>query len=254
MFEIKKIGPFVLLFCFGFASFAQKSLSAKEIIQKADEVMKGVKSTRAEIIITTVRPKWSREMKMKTWSMGTKLSMILFTSPVKEKGTSFLMKDKEVWNWIPSIERTIKLPPSMMMQSFMGTDFTNDDLVKQSSIVEDYDHKIIGEATIEGRKCYKIEMIPHEDAAVVWGKILVWVSHDNYFQLKVNFYDEDEELVNKMVAYDIKKMGDKLLPAKMEITPMNKKGQKTIMEYLSIEFDVPFKENFFTVQNMKRLK
>lgn len=251
---MKKTGFLFFLMLATTPFIAQNSISAKEIIKKADEVMKGVKSTKAEMIITTVRPKWSRTMKMKTWSQGTKLSMILFTSPVKDKGTSFLMKGKEVWNWIPSIERTIKLPPSMMMQSFMGTDFTNDDLVKQSSIVEDYDHKIIGEATIEGRKCYKIEMIPHEDAAVVWGKIIVWITHDNYFQLKVNFYDEDDELVNVMKAYDIKKMGGKLLPAKMEITPLDKKGQKTIMEYISIEFDIPFKDNFFTVQNMKRLK
>lgn len=233
---------------------AQSDLTAKQIIKKADEVLKGVKTTKSEMTVTTVRPKWSRTMKMKTWSEGTKLSMILFISPVKEQGTSFLMKGKEVWNWIPSIERTIKLPPSMMMQSFMGTDFTNDDLVKQSSIVEDYEHKILGEATIDGRVCYKIEMIPHEDAAVVWGKIIVWVSHDNFFQLKVNFYDEDDELVSMMKASDIKIMGGKLLPAKMEMTPMDKKGQKTIMEYLSIEFDKPFKANFFTVQNMKRLK
>jgi len=251
---MKKLGLIGLIMLTTLSFVAQSKMTAKQIVQKADEVLKGVKTTKAEMTVTTVRPKWNRTMKMKTWSQGTKLSMILFTSPVKDKGTSFLMKGKEVWNWIPSIERTIKLPPSMMMQSFMGTDFTNDDLVKQSSIVEDYDHKIIGEATIEGRKCYKIEMIPHEDAPVVWGKILVWITHDNYFQLKVNFYDEDNELVNVMKAYDIKKMGGKLLPAKMEITPMDKKGQKTIMEYLSIEFDAPFKDNFFTVQNMKRLK
>ena len=250
---MKKIG-FIVLLMLATIPFVAQTMSAKAIIKKADEVMKGIKTTRAEMTVTTIRPKWKRTMKMKTWSQGTKLSMILFTSPVKEKGTSFLMKGKEVWNWIPSIERTIKLPPSMMMQSFMGTDFTNDDLVKQSSIVEDYDHKIVGEATIEGRKCYKIEMIPHEDAAVVWGKILVWVSHNDYFQLKVNFYDEDDELVNKMIAYDIKKMGGKLLPAKMEVTPLDKKGQKTIMEYTSLEFDAPFQNNFFTVQNMKRLK
>lgn len=245
---------FIILSIVSFSTYAQESLTAKQIVEKSDEVLKGVKTTQAEMIITTVRPKWSRTMKMKTWSEGTNLSMILFISPVKDKGTSFLMKGKEVWNWIPSIERTIKLPPSMMMQSFMGTDFTNDDLVKQSSIVEDYDHKIIGEATLEGEKCYKIEMIPHENAAVVWGKIIVWITHDNYFQLKVNFYDEDDELVNVMKAYDIKMMGGKLLPAKMEMTPIDKKGQKTIMEYFSIEFDVPFKANFFTVQNMKRLK
>ncbi len=251
---MKKLGVIVVLMLSTISFVAQNTISAKDIVKKADEVMKGVKSTQSEMVITTVRPKWSRTMKMKTWSEGTKLSMILFTSPVKDKGTSFLMKGKEVWNWIPSIERTIKLPPSMMMQSFMGTDFTNDDLVKQSSIVEDYSHKIIGEETIEGRKCYKIEMIPHDDAAVVWGKIVIWISRDNYFQLKVNYYDEDDEIVNTMKSYGIKKMGGKLLPTKMEITPMDKKGQKTLMEYISLEFDVSFKDSFFTLQNMKRLK
>jgi outer membrane lipoprotein-sorting protein len=233
---------------------AQNKLSAKEIMIKADELMRGVKTTKAEMTITSVRPKWTREMRMKTWSKGTKLSMILMTYPAKEKGTSFLMKDKEVWNWIPTIERTIKLPPSMMMQSWMGTDFTNDDLVKQSSIIEDYDHKILGDANVGNESCYKIELIPHEDAAVVWGKLIIFVSKKNFFQLRVNFYDEDEELVNVMKASNIKKLGGKLLPSKMEIIPQDKKGQKTIMEYTRLEFDLPIDDNFFTVQKMKRLK
>ena len=244
----------IILIVLFIAKVASAQISAKDIVKKSDEIFKGVETTKALMSIKTVRPKWSRTMKMKSWSKGTKLSMILFLSPIKDKGTSFLMKGKEVWNWIPSIERTIKLPPSMMMQSFMGTDFTNDDLVKQSSIVEDYEHKIIGDSIIDGRKCYKIEMIPHENAAVVWGKIITWISYDNYFQLKVNFYDEDEELLNIMQSSEIKMMGGKLIPTRMEMTPLDKKGQKTIMEYISIEFDVPFKPNFFSVQNMKRLK
>ena len=231
-----------------------QNMTAKEIIKKSDDILKGVKTTKAEMTIKTIRPKWSREMKMKTWSKGDKQSMILITAPVKDKGSAFLMKDKEVWNWIPSIERTIKLPPSMMMQSWMGTDFTNDDLVKQSSVVNDYKHKLLGEEVIEGKKCYKIQMIPNEDAAVVWGKIITWIEKENYFQMKVEFFDEDDELVNRMRSYNVKKMGGRLMPTKMEIVPVDKKGQKTVMEYTSLEFDAPIEDSFFTTKNMKKLK
>ncbi len=235
-------------------SLLAQELTAKEIIEKADAIMKGVTSTKAEMTITTVRPKWTREMKMKTWSKGTDLSMILITSPVKDKGTAFLMRKKEVWNWMPSIERTVKLPPSMMMQNWMGTDFTNDDLVKQSSVVVDYTHKIVGEEKIEGRLCYKIELTPKEDAPVVWGKIYSWVDKTDYFQMKVEFYDEDDYLINVMKASDVKVLGGKKMPTKMEMIPMEKKGHSTVMTYTNMEFDVEIDDSFFSVQNMKRLK
>lgn len=242
----------VLSIFYSFSATAQ--LTAEEIIKKSDEIMKGIKSTQSELVITTVRPKWTRTMEVKSWSKGKDLSLIYVESPVKDKGTTFLMKDKEVWNWIPSIERTIKMPPSMMMQNWMGTDFTNDDLVQESSIVTDYDHKIIGDSTINGKPCYKIQLIPHEDAAVAWGKIVSFVDKEHFFQLRSEFYDEDFELVNVMNSYDIKEMGGRLLPAKMEMIPVDKKGQKTVMEYKSIEFDVPIEDSFFTVQNMKRIR
>lgn len=254
MRELSKIVLLITVFGLNHSLVAQNTLTAKQIIKKSDDLMRGVKTTKAEMTIKTIRPKWSREMRMKSWSKGQKLSMMLVTSPAKEKGTVFLMKEKEVWNWIPSVERTIKLPPSMMMQSWMGTDFTNDDLVKQSSVVDDYTHKIIGEEVIEGRNCYKIEMIPNEDAAVVWGKIHTWVDKKDFLQLKVEFYDEDGDLVNVMNASNIKKMGGRLVPAKLEVIPVDKKGQKTVMEYLSLEFDTPLNEGFFTIQNMKKVK
>ena len=194
------------------SAFAQ-DLTALEIIQKADAVMKGTKSSSAVMKITTERPKWSREMTIKSWSLGDDYSMMLVTDPPKEKGTAFLMIDKEVWNWIPSLDRNIKMPPSMMMQSWMGTDLTNDDLVQQSSIVTDYHHKLLGKEDIEGRTCYKLELIPKEDAAVVWGKIVVWVDVEEYFQMRTEFYDEDEELVNVMQASDVKMMGGRRVPA-----------------------------------------
>ena len=230
-----------------------QSLTAKDIIEKSDKILKGVSTTKAEMSITTVRPKWSKEMNVKTWSKDRNKSLIFIESPAKDKGTTFLMKEKEVWNWIPSIERTIKMPPSMMMQNWMGTDFSNDDLVKESSVIVDYTHKMIGDSTIDGKPCYKIELIPKEDAAVVWGKIISFVDKESFFQLRSEFYDEDEDLVNIMNASNIQKMGGRLIPTKMEMIPVDKKGQKTVLEYKSIEFDIPIEDKFFSVQNMKRL-
>ncbi|MDX5583637.1 MAG: outer membrane lipoprotein-sorting protein, partial [Aureibaculum sp.] len=134
------------LLYFTMISWAQ---SAEDIIRKADEKYRG-KSSYSEMTIDIVRPKWSKQMKIKGWTEGTKYSVSIVTSPAKEKGTVFLMRDKEVWNYMPTIDRTIKFPPSMMLQNWMGTDLTNDDLVKQSSILVDYTHKIIGEEPKEG--------------------------------------------------------------------------------------------------------
>ncbi|MFY0675413.1 MAG: outer membrane lipoprotein-sorting protein [Bacteroidia bacterium] len=241
-----------LLFAiFTFSAIAQ---DAKEIIRKADEKNRG-NSSKGEVTIKIQRPKWSREMTMKTWSYGTDYSMTLVTSPAKEKGMGFLKREKEVWNWVPRVERLIKLPPSMMMQSWMGTDFTNDDLVKQSSIVDDYDHKILGDSTIENRKCWKIEMIPHEDAAVVWGKVVVWIDQQEYIQMKVKSFDEDGFLVSTLNAFDVKNMGGKVIATRLEMIPADKENHKTIFIQNSMEFDVKdLNPDFFTPQNLKRIR
>ena len=226
---------------------------AKEIIRKSDELLRG-ESSIAEITMKIVRPSWERTMKMKAWTLGDEFALILIEEPVKEKGTVFLKRSDELWNWIPRISRTIKLPPSMMSQSWMGTDMSNDDLVKQSSILKDYTHKVIGKEDIEGRSCHIIEMIPTEEAAVVWGKIVVWVDAERFIQMKVEQYDEDFELMATTIASDIKSFGKRLLPAKLEIIPSDEPGNKTILEYLSLEFDMPMKEEFFSQQNMKRIR
>lgn len=234
-----------------FSSFYGQT--AQEIIQKAEDKMRSG-SLYAEMSITTVRPKWSRTMSMKTWSKGTDFSIVLITAPAKEKGTVFLKRYKEAWNWVPSIQRSIKLPPSMMSQSWMGTDFTNEDMIQESSNVRDYKHKILKDSTIEGRKVWKIELIPYEETAVVWGKVIVFIDKVDYIQLRSEMYDEDGDLVNTMKASNIKEMGGKILATKMEMIPEDKNGHKTILEYSMIEFDKPIEEQFFSVQNMKRLK
>lgn len=231
---------------------AQQSEDAATIVRKADERMRG-NTSFAEMSITTVRPKWTRTMDLKTWTKGNTLALILVTSPAKDKGTAFLKRKKEVWNWLPSLERTIKLPPSMMSQSWMGTDFTNDDLVKESSIVDDYNQKILGSAQQGGRECYKIELIPKPETAVVWGKIIVWISQKDYLELRSEFYDEAGTLSQTMVASEVKMLGGKLLPSQMDMTPEGKKGHKTTIVYKSLVFDKPLADDFFTTGNMTKV-
>lgn len=229
------------------------SQEAREIVKKADEKAKG-KTSIANITIQTIRPGWSREMIMKAWTKGNDWSLILVLAPAKEKGVVFLKRKKEVWNWIPSIERNIKMPPSMMSQSWMGTDFTNDDLVKEASILEDYNHSFLKETTIDGRLCYTIQLIPKPKSAVVWGKVIMAIDKKDFMTLHVEYFDEDGSLINTMHCSDIKMLGGRLLPGKMEMIPANKKGNKTIMLYNLLVFDTPIDDSYFTTQNMTKAK
>ena len=227
--------------------------TAYDIVKKSEDNVKGT-SNYTELEINTVRPTWNRKMVAKSWSLGTKYSMILIDQPARDKGTVFLKSDKEIWNYVPSIERNVKLPPSMMMQSWMGTDFNNDDLVNESSLTRDYTHKLIGQETLRGFDCYKIEFMPKPDAAVVWGKIIGYISKDNYLQIKSDFYDEYEELVQVIEGFDIKQFDDRTLPARIRVTPLDKEGHYTEMINTKIDFDIEVDEDFFTTQNMSRIR
>lgn len=230
-----------------------QELTATEIIDKADKKNRG-ETNQGTMVMKIVRPDWERTVEMKSWSKGDDFFLIYITAPAKDKGQVFLKRYKEMWNWVPSIERMIKIPPSMMMQSWMGSDFTNDDLVKQSSIVKDYTHTLIGEETIRGQACYKIELIPYPDAPVVWGKIISWVTKDGYNLWKSEYYDEDEFLINIQNASEIKDFGDRQLPSVMEIIPADEPEKKTILIIKESIFNEPIKESFFTQQNMKRVR
>lgn len=227
--------------------------NATEIVKKMDETMRG-ESLEAEVTMTIVRPDWSREVSMKSWSRGSEYSMILITAPARDRGTAFLKRGNEIWNWIPNVGRTIKMPPSMMMQSWMGSDFTNDDLVRESSAVTDYEHELVGEKTIQGYECYKIEMTPKPDAPVVWTRVDVWISKEEYIELRAEFYDEFGELINVMNGMDVKDFDGRQLPSRMEMIPMDKEGHMTVLEYKSMEFNENIPESFFSVQNMRRLQ
>lgn len=243
-----------VLFLSGFGWVkAQENITAKDVIDKADKLMRG-NSSYSEMSMKIIRPKWDRSLSFKVWSKGTDYSLVYVTAPAKEKGHVFLKRKHEMWNWVPSIERMIKIPPSMMMQSWMGSDITNDDIVKESSIVKDYTHEIIGSETIHGHECYKILLIPNEDAPVVWGKIISCISKKESFILKNEYYDEDGFLVNLETLSKIENVGDRTIPTYFEIIPVEKEGYKTIMEFNKIEFNKPIRDDFFSIQNMKRIR
>jgi len=208
--------------------FSQE-FTAKEIIDKADKKNRG-DTQQGTMEMKIVRPDWERTDEMKSWSKGDDYFIIYITAPAKDKGQVFLKRKKEMWNWVPTIDRMIKIPPSMMMQSWMGSDFTNDDLVKQSSIVKDYTHTLLEEEVVREQLCYKIELIPLPDAPVVWGKIISWITKDGLNLWKSEYYDEDEFLINIENAYDLKDFGDRTLPSRMEIIPADEPG-KTVPSF-----------------------
>ena len=235
-----------------FSSYSQE-MTAKEIVKRANDKVTGT-SSQGTMKMSIVRPDWSREVSMKSWSKGTECYLIYITEPVKDKGQVFMKRGQDMWNWMPSINRMIKLPPSMMSQSWMGSDFTNDDLVRMNSIIEDFTHEIVGSERIEGYDCYIIELVPKPDAAVVWGKIRLWISKEEYYELKGEYFDEDLVLVNTMTSSNIKQMGDRMLPSRTVMAPVDKPGNQTILEMVDITFDKPIDDNFFSQQNMKNVR
>ena len=236
----------------GFFQFSSAQ-TAGDIIERMEEVMHG-ESSIAEMTMTIERPRYTRDVSMKAWSLGENYSLILLTAPARDQGTTYLKRQNEIWNYVPNIDRTIKMPPSMMSQSWMGSDFTNDDLVRESSTVDDYEHRILQEEEYNGRNAWVLELIPKPDTPIVYGKVLIWVDKEHYIQLKVENYDQRDELANTIEFLDIGEMGGRVFPARMVMTPADKPDQRTIMNYQSIEFDVDLSESFFTQQNMRRVR
>ncbi|GAB7230060.1 outer membrane lipoprotein-sorting protein [Vibrio rotiferianus] len=234
-------------------SFTAVAESAFDIVQKSDQAMRG-DSSYTESTMEIIRPDWTRSMTMKSWTKGTDLSLVLVTAPAKDKGSASLKRQREMWNWVPSIERVIKIAPSMLSQSWMGSDFTNDDLINQSSIVVDYQHELKGEHVFDGDKVWVIDAVAKPDAPVVWSKVTLWISRTTYLQRKVEFYDEFDERVNVMTTDDVKELGGRKLATRMEMQPLDKPDNKTVLITHQAQFDFDIDDSFFSQQQMKSLR
>lgn len=233
------------------ASWAQ--MDASEIVARSDAQMRG-DSSYSTATMNIIRPDWTRSMSMKSWTKGQELSLVLITAPAKDKGSASLKRYREMWNWIPNIERVIKIAPSMLGQSWMGSDFTNDDLINQSSIVVDYNHSLIGEETVDGELTYVIDALAKPDAPVVWSKVTLWISKQHYLQRKAEFYDEFDELVNTMTTYDVRSMGGRMLSTRMQMEPADKPGHRTELITHDAQFDFEIGDDFFSQAQMKSLR
>jgi outer membrane lipoprotein-sorting protein len=226
-----------------------RAQDAAELVRKADAHARG-KTSHAEVEIQVVRPGWTREMTLSTWAEGRDKALVRVTAPARDKGTAFLKRGHEVWNWIPSVERTIKLPPSMMSQSWMGTDMTNEDFVKEASIVDDYTAKPAGRDTLLGRPSAIVDLTPKPGAPVVWGRIRMWIGLKDYVELKTEFYDEDGSLVNTLTAEDVAELGGRMLPKRLVMRPADKPGNKTVVIYREMEFDIPIPDSRFSQRGL----
>jgi outer membrane lipoprotein-sorting protein len=231
-----------------------QALSATDIVRKADEKFNGEKSSFMVMSMTIIRPTWQRTVEFKNWSLGRDYALTLITAPAKDGNQTFLKRGTEMWSWNPSISRLIKLPPSMMSQGWMGSDYTNDDILKESSVVNDYSHEIIGEETIEARLCYKIKMVAKEAAAVVWGSQLRWIDKKDLLVIRTELYDEEGTLIRTETGSEIKTMDGRTIPSRLELIPADEPGNKTIVDIKDIKFNVQIPESFFSQQNMKNVR
>ncbi|MCH9741499.1 MAG: outer membrane lipoprotein-sorting protein [Epsilonproteobacteria bacterium] len=220
---------------------------AEEIIKKLDENMRG-QSIYLKMSMEVKSLGHKRTIKLENWAEGTKKSFVKITYPPKDRGITFLSLDNQMWQYVPKIERTIKIPPSMMLQNWMGSDITNDDMVKQNSIVEDYTARILEKK----ENNVTIELTPKEESAVVWGKIIVHIDTDTYTSSKDIFYDEEGKEVRTFTYSDIKKYGKYYIPTHWELRPSDKKENYTKIELEEIEYDIEISEQYFKKSALKR--
>jgi outer membrane lipoprotein-sorting protein len=251
---IRTIFAFLIITGLQATGVSAQGLSATDIIRKADEKFNGEKSSLMVMTMTIIRPTWQRSVEFKNWTLGKEYALTLITAPARDVGQTFLKRGTEMWNWNPSINRLIKLPPSMMSQGWMGSDYTNDDILKESSIVNDYDHKIEGEDVIEGRECYRIRMDAKEDAAVIWGHQIRWIDKKDFLFLKAELYDEDGVLVRTETGSEIKTMDGRVIPTKIVLSPADEPGNRTELLITEIKFNIPVQESYFSQQNMKNIR
>lgn len=224
--------------------------SASDIIQAMEENMRG-ESRVSDIEMKIVTRNWSRTLKMKSWEKGRTEFFTNILSPAKEKGISTLKIDNQMWNYLPNIDRVIKIPPSMMKQKWMGSDFTNDDLVRMSSLTDDYIPKVLETKEIDEKTVHIIELTPKMDAPVVWGKLLFTIIKDKNVPIQQDYYDENGKLVQILKFSNFKTVDGRLIPMQYEMEPQMKKNKKTIISFSNVKFNVPIDNTIFSVDRMK---
>jgi len=250
----KILNIILLLVLPAFTSINGQNLTPSEIVRKADEKFNGEKSGYSVMEMTIIRPTWERTVEFRSWSLGNDYALTFITAPAREKGQSFLKRGNEMWSWNPSINRLIKLPPSMMSQGWMGSDYTNDDILRESSAVTDYTHQLEREESAGGKECYKITLTAKPDAEIIWGHQIWWIDKKDYIIMKAELYDEDGYIVRTENASDLKVFDGRLIPSTIELIPAEKEGNRTVLKISEMKFNISVEESFFSQQNMKNIR
>ena len=240
----------VLLACL-LAPLSTHAQDAREIIDRVDRLMRG-ESSIARFTMDIRTENWDRSLTLHAWSLGTEHALIRVETPQKEAGMATLRADQEVWNYLPRVDRTIKVPSSMMMGSWMGSHFTNDDLVKESRLVDDYEIEIAFEGARDGAEVWEFVLVPLPEAPVVWGKIRYEVRKQDLMPTWARYYDESDEIIRTMTFTEIRLMGSRLVPTVMTMEPADKPGETTVVRYHELDFDVDLDEDYFSLRNLRR--
>ena len=222
------------------------------LVEKAFDYWRGM-SSYSEFSMTIHRPDFERTMILKGWTRGRGDALFFVQQPPKDAGNGSLKKGKEMWSYNPKINRAIKLPPSMMSQSWMGSDFSNDDLAKSDSILEDYDHIIVDKSVDDGHEIFTVESVAKEDAPVVWGKQILKI-RDDFILLNEQFYDEDMVLVKEMTAENIDDFSGRIFPRSWTMRRTDEEDRFTRLEYVALEFDIEIEDKMFTLASLKSKK
>ena len=222
---------------------------ARELVRAAWDSWRG-SSSHGEMTMTIHRPGWERTMSMRAWTRGEKHSLVRVTAPKKDAGNGTLMIENNMWSYSPKVNRVIKVPSSMMGQSWMGSDFSNKDVSRADDIVDQYTHTLAGKEEHEGHEVFVIESVPHEDAAVVWGKEVLRI-RDDHVLLAEEFYDQDGELVKTLEALEVGEVGGRMIATRQRMAKVDTEDEWTEMSVESMEYDVDLKDSLFTLSNLR---
>jgi hypothetical protein len=196
------------------------------------------------------RPDWERSMTMRAWTKGQEQSLVRVIKPKKDRGNGTLTDENSMWTFSPKVNRVIKVPSSMMAQSWMGSDFSNKDIARADDIIDQYDHTIIKSEEVDGIVVHEIESIPHEDAAVVWGREVLKIREDHVV-LEHAFYDQDDALVKKLVSLDVGEMGGRTIATRQRMVKTDNAEEWTEISVIDVEYEVDLKDSLFTLSNLR---
>jgi outer membrane lipoprotein-sorting protein len=230
-------------------SASAEEIDVKEIIHQIDQLYRS-NFSYSEVEMEIVTPHWQRTLSMQAWTQGMDQTFIRITAPDKEKGMATLRIKNEMWNYLPKTNKVIKIPPSMMMSSWMGSDFTNDDLVKEFSLYDDFSYQLIPSSK-GSEDTVLINCIPRPDLPIVWHNIVIAVRKEDHLPVWQKYYDEKGQLMRILIYSDIKKFGTRTLPATMEMIPQNEEGHKTVIRYLNLDLDRKLNPEVFSLRNLR---